>query len=115
MSGEQQSHKISNNNQSEADPNQPMMYQIRLKSHLDSNWADWFEGLTITLEKTGHTLLTGPVVDQAALYGVLKKVRDLGMPLISVHRLETSQTDASGVIDRDSSIPSIKGENDKHE
>ena len=61
-----------------------MVYQIRIKGHLGREWTDWFEGLTITLEEGGHTLLTGPVVDQAALHGLLKKVRDLGMPLVSV-------------------------------
>ena len=66
------------------DPSQPMIYQIRLKGHLGSQWTDWFGGLTITLEDNGDTLLTGPVVDQAALYGLLRKVRDLGMPLLSV-------------------------------
>ncbi|MDQ2691691.1 MAG: hypothetical protein M3Y68_06645 [Chloroflexota bacterium] len=65
-----------------------MTYQIRLESHLGSNWTDWFEGLTITLEEGGDTLLTGPVVDQAALYGLLKKVRDLGMSLVSVNRIK---------------------------
>ncbi len=63
-------------------------YEIRLKGHLDDRWADWFEGLTITLEENGDTLLTGPVVDQAALHGLLKKVRDLGMPLVSVSPVE---------------------------
>jgi hypothetical protein len=57
---------------------------------LGSQWTDWFEGLTITLEADGNTLLTGPVVDQAALYGLLKKVRDLGMPLVSVSPLYSS-------------------------
>ena len=70
------------------DLNQPMVYQIRIKGHLDPGWADWFGGLTITLEDDGETLLTGPVVDQAALHGLLRKVRDLGMPLISAVRVE---------------------------
>ena len=66
------------------DPNEPMAYQIRVNGHLGSEWTDWFEGLTITLEEDGDTLLTGPVIDQAELFGLLKKVRDLGMPLVSV-------------------------------
>ncbi len=65
-----------------------MVYQIRLKGHLDSQWADWFEDLTITLEADGDTLLTGPVIDQAALHGLLKKIRDLGMPLVSIIQVE---------------------------
>lgn len=65
-----------------------MVYQIRLKGRLDPQWTDWFEGLTITLEEDGNTLLTGPVIDQAALHGLLKKVRDLGMPLVSVSPVE---------------------------
>jgi len=65
-----------------------MVYQIRIKGHLGSGWTDWFGGLTITLEDNGDTLLIGPVVDQAALYGLLKKVRNLGMPLVSVNRIE---------------------------
>ena len=65
-------------------PDQPMVYQIRIKGHLGREWTDWFEGLTITLEDNGDMLLTGLVVDQAALHGLLKKVRDLGMPLLSV-------------------------------
>ena len=72
-------------------PSQPMIYQIRIKGHLDSQWTDWFEGLTITLEN-GDTLLTGPVVDQAALHGLLKKVRDLGMPLVSVVQVQSNET-----------------------
>ena len=71
---------------------QPMVYQIRLKGHLDDQWTDWFEGLTITLEEDGNTLLSGPVADQAALHGLLKKVRDLGMPLISVNRDQINKT-----------------------
>jgi hypothetical protein len=72
-------------------------YEIRIKGHLDKRWAAWFEGLTITLEEDGDTLLTGPVVDQAALHGLLKKVRDLGMPLVSVSPLEPDQADQSDV------------------
>ena len=79
------------------DSSAPTVYQIRVKSHLRSDWTDWFEGLTITLEDTGNTLLTGPVDDQAALYGVLKKVRDLGMPLLSVNRIEPGQLDVSDI------------------
>jgi hypothetical protein len=69
-----------------------MIYQIRVKGHLDCQWADWFEGLTITLDDNGETLLTGPVVDQSALHGLLNKVRDVGLPLISVNRLHTDDT-----------------------
>ena len=74
-----------------------MIYQIRIKGHLGQQWTDWFEGLTITLEENGETLLTGPVIDDAALHGLLKKVRDLGMPLLSVNRVEPDQADASDV------------------
>ena len=70
------------------DLDQPMVYQIRIKGHLGPQWVAWFDGLAITLEADGETLLTGPVVDQAALYGLLRKVRDLGMPLISAVRVK---------------------------
>lgn len=69
---------------SRIDPNQPAIYQIRLKGHLGAQWASWFSGLTITLEENGDTRLTGAVADQAALHGLLRKVRDAGMPLLSV-------------------------------
>jgi hypothetical protein len=69
--------------------NQPQRYEIRIKGHLDDRWAEWFEGLTITLEENGDTLLTGSVVDQAALHGLLKKVRDLGIPLLSVNLIQS--------------------------
>jgi hypothetical protein len=82
---------------SKTDPAQPTVYQIRIEGHLGSQWTDWFEGLTITLEEDGDTLLTGPVVDQPALHGLLKKVRDLGIPLLSVNRAEPSQADATDV------------------
>jgi len=65
-----------------------MIYQIRIKGHLGRQWADWFGGLTITLEDNGNTLLTGPVADQAALHGLLRRVRDLGTPLLSVNRVK---------------------------
>ena len=68
-------------------------YQITVKGHLDNRWADWFEDLTITALDNGETLLTGPVVDQAALHGLLRKVRDLAMPLISVTRVRPGQDD----------------------
>ena len=71
------------------DSRQPTIYQIRVKGHLDSQWSDWFDGLTFTPEENGITLLTGLVIDQAALHGLLKKIRDLGLPLISVNHVET--------------------------
>ncbi len=67
-----------------------MLYQMRIKGHLGPQWTDWFGGLTITLENNGDTLLTGPVVDQAALHGLLRKVRDLGLPLVSISPVETN-------------------------
>jgi len=74
-----------------------MIYKIRLKGHLGRHWTDWFDGLTITLEDNGETLLTGPLADQAALHGLLKKVRDLGMPLLSVVGIMPDQADMSNV------------------
>jgi hypothetical protein len=65
---------------------EPALYEIRIKGHLDDRWSAWFEGLAITREDNGDTLLTGPVTDQAALHGLLRKVRDLGTPLLSVTR-----------------------------
>lgn len=72
----------------EIGPDQPIIYQIRLKGQLDARWSDWFGGMAVALTEDGHTLLTGPVVDQAALHGLLKKVRDLGLPLLSVQCVE---------------------------
>lgn len=88
---------MANKHNTKTDPSEPMIYQIRIKGHLGCQWTDWFGGLTITLEEDGDTLLTGPVIDQAALHGLLKKVRDLGMPLLSVNHLKSGQTDASDV------------------
>ena len=70
---------------------EPQIYEIRIRGHLDARWASQFEGLTITLEEDGDTLLTGPVPDQAALHGLFKKVRDLGMALISVNRVQSNE------------------------
>src|SRR5215467_12244199 len=72
---------MANTRNPSTDPGEPLVYQIRIKGHLGREWTEWFAGLTITLEDNGETLLTGPVVDQAALHGVLRKVRDLGIPL----------------------------------
>ena len=66
-----------------------MVYQIKIRGQLVPKWMDWFEGLTITLEDDGNTLLTGTVIDQAALHGWLKKIRDLGIPLLSVNSVGT--------------------------
>ncbi len=77
--------------------NEPRDYEIRIQGHLDARrWADWFGDLTITLAENGDTLLTGPVADQAALYGLLRKVRDLGMPLVSVNQVDPGHAEASG-------------------
>jgi hypothetical protein len=88
---------MSNKRSSKNASSQPMLYQIRITGHLGPQWTDWFEGLSITLEDNGDTLLTGAVVDQAALHGLLKKVRDLGMPLISVGPVKTGPEDAPWV------------------
>jgi hypothetical protein len=73
---------------------EPALYEIRIKGHLDDRWAAWFEGLTITRDDNGDTLLTGPVTDQAALHGLLRRVRDLGTPLLSVTRVTPDQAEA---------------------
>ena len=85
---------MSNELDSKTNPSQPIVYQLRLRGHLDRRWVEWFDGLTITLEEGGDTLLTGPVIDQAALYGLLKKIRDLGMPLVSVNPVEPGKANA---------------------
>jgi hypothetical protein len=69
--------------------NQPQRYEIRVKGHLDDRWAEWFDGLSIKVEASGETLIVGPVADQAALFGLLKKVRDLGIPLLSVNLVQS--------------------------
>ncbi len=82
---------MSDDSSVENNAGQEMVYQIRLKGHLSVQWADWFDGLTITLEENGDSVLTGPVVDQAALYGLLRRVRDLGLPLLSFTQVNAEQ------------------------
>jgi hypothetical protein len=86
---------MSGKHNSQAQTNPTPTYQIRLQGHLGPQWSDWFEGLTITLLEDGETLLSGPVVDQPALHGLLKKVRDLGLPLLSVTRVAAPSRRAS--------------------
>ncbi|QKX52754.1 hypothetical protein HF394_17210 [Planococcus glaciei] len=69
----------------------PELYEIRLNGHLDDRWADWFEGFSFTRASDGTTILSGAVADQAALHGLLRKVRDLGLPLISVIQVGNNQ------------------------
>lgn len=73
------------------DPDVPKIFQIKIKGHLGQQWAGWFDGLTIALEEDGNTLLSGSIVDQSALHGILKKIRDLGMPLLSVNTIDPDQ------------------------
>src|SRR6185503_8045206 len=81
----------------ETKPGQSTVYQIRIKGQLDPQWTNWFEGMRVTPQDDGDTLVTGPVLDQAALFGLLRKVRDLGLPLISVTRVKTDNADVSDV------------------
>lgn len=97
MTGHTRDRTMSNEINSGSEKAQPLVYQIRIKGHLGRQWTNWFGGLTITLEDNGETLLTGPVVDQAALHGLLRKVRDVGMPLLSVSRVEPGQAEAPDV------------------
>jgi hypothetical protein len=88
---------MANKPNSTADLDQSNIYQIRIQGHLDHQWSDWFDDLTIMLDEDGTTLLTGPVVDDAALHGLLKKVRDAGLRLLSVNQIEADQ---AGEVDR---------------
>ena len=87
---------MSNQFDPQTNPDQPAIYQIRIKGYLGCQWADWFGGLTLTSDDDGNTILTGVIIDQPALYGLLKKVRDLRAPLLSINRLESDQTDMPG-------------------
>jgi hypothetical protein len=84
---------MSNNLNPTHGPGQPMVYQIRIKGHLGPQWTDWFGGLAITLEDNGDTLVTGPVIDQAALHAVLKRVRDVNLPLLSIMEVRSKGED----------------------
>ena len=83
---------MSNELNPKIDPSQPMVYEIKIEGHLDSEWTAWFGGMTLALEDNGDTLITGPVIDQAALHGLLKKVRDLGMSLVSINQVQCNET-----------------------
>jgi hypothetical protein len=95
---------MSNERNLKIDLDQALVYQIRVKGHIDPRWTDWFGGLTITLENSGNTSLTGPVADQAALHGLLRKVRDLGTVLLSVNIVEPDQTDGNQEKNSDSDV-----------
>ena len=84
---------MSNESNSSNEKAESLIYQIRIKGHLDRKWADWFSGLSITSLASGETLLTGPVLDQAMLHSLLRKVRDVGLPLVAVMRVELEQAD----------------------
>jgi hypothetical protein len=83
---------MSNELDPKPEPGQRMVYQIRVNGHLGGQWTDWFDGLTITREENGDTLLSGPSLDQATLYGVLRKMRDLGMTIVSVNQVQIQET-----------------------
>jgi hypothetical protein len=91
MTGRNGQRAMSSELEPQADLGQAMAYRIRIAGQLDARWADWFEGLTITLDG-GDTLITGRVIDQAALHGLLRRVRDLGVPLVSVTPVTTDDT-----------------------
>jgi hypothetical protein len=86
---------MENEQQSTPDANQSPVYTFKIKGHLGQQWMNWFEGLTVTLEEDGNTLLSGAVIDQSALHGILKKIRDLGMPLLSVNSTDSAQAFAA--------------------
>jgi len=106
ITGYERYKEMSNKIDPKTDPSQPVVYQIRIKGQLNSQWTVWFEGLTITLEEDGNSLITGPVVDQAALHGLLKKVRDLGLPLVSVSPVEPGPPTKLGSLDQARDKPS---------
>jgi len=74
----------------------PIFYEIQVEGHIGSSWSSWFEGLTIRREETGETVLTGPIKDEAALYGVLMRIRDLGLPLLEIKRIVGAEEPSGG-------------------
>ena len=97
MAAHHRDNVMANERNPTTEPSELMVYQIRVTGHLGREWSDWFDGLSITLQDNGETLLSGPVADQAALHGLLRKVRDLGLPLLSVIRLQPDQADAPDI------------------
>ncbi len=92
-SGQNRERVMTNKGKPKSNLDQPVIYQILIEGHLGRQWQDWFGGVTITQQENGKTLITCTVADQAALYALLRKVRDLGLPLISVTRLPHDQAD----------------------
>jgi hypothetical protein len=86
-------------NQRTPTPDRPeaRRYEIRFTGHLDAHWTGWFDGLTVSHESDGTTVISGPIADQAALHGVLQRVRDLGLPLVSVIRMDADQPETTGI------------------
>jgi hypothetical protein len=97
LTGRRRDRVMADTRNPESNPSQPLLCQIRVEGHLGQHWAEWFDGLAITLEDSGETLLTGPVADQAALHGLLKRVRDLCIPLLSVMCTKAGQAEAAEV------------------
>jgi hypothetical protein len=97
MAAHHRDNVLANERNPTTEPRELMVYQIRVTGHLGREWSDWFDGLSITLEDNGETILSGPVVDQAALHGLLRKVRDLGLPLLAVTLMKPDEVDPSGV------------------
>jgi hypothetical protein len=87
---------------------EPAVYQIRIHGHLGPEWREWFGSMSITPTDNGQTLITGPVIDQAALHGLLKKVRDLGTPLLAVNRITPGQNDGAEPTGNEAAPPAIE-------
>ncbi|NNJ11362.1 hypothetical protein EKD04_013555 [Chloroflexales bacterium ZM16-3] len=83
---------MENKHSAASSPTEPVIYQLRLQGRLGADWSDWLEGMTVSPAENGDTLVTGLVIDQATLHGLLRKVRDLGIPLLAVNRIQPGQT-----------------------